>query len=83
MFTLTLLKPQYSLIFCCDLKKSSTLYNVLTKSSSEQCPSSMASFSAEFSNTSNMQGPRAKADGTASDYCPLQWWKLNSIHLPM
>ena len=19
----------------------------------------------------------------ASDYCPLQWWKLNSVHLPM
>ena len=43
----------------------------------------MASFSAEFSDTSSMEGPRARADGTASDYCPLQWWKLNSLHLPM
>ena len=43
----------------------------------------MASFSAEFSDTSSMDGPRARADGTASDYCPLQWWKLNSVYLPM
>ena len=43
----------------------------------------MASFSAEFSDTSSMEQPRARANGTASDYCPLQWWKLNSVHLPM
>ena len=25
----------------------------------------------------------SRAYGTAIDYCPLQWWKLNSVHLPM
>ena len=45
----------------------------------------MASFSAEFSDTSSMDGPRARANGTASDYCPLQWWMLNcnSVQLTM
>ena len=25
----------------------------------------------------------SRADGTAADYCPLEWWKLNCVHLPV